>query len=44
MAEFGVVGIMEYMKAVAKTQTSGTKYQIGIRNFAVSENMDTESE
>jgi hypothetical protein len=44
VAEFRVVGITEYMKAVAKTRTSGTKCQIGVRNIAVSENMDTESE
>jgi hypothetical protein len=44
VAEFRVVGIAEYMKAVAKTQTSRTKYRIGVRNVAVSENVDTESE
>ena len=37
MAEFRVVGVAAYVKAVAKIMKSGTIYQIGIRSVAVSE-------
>ena len=44
MAEFGAVGVAEYVKAIAKMKKFGTLYRIGIRSVAVSEDTGTESE
>ena len=44
MAEYGTIGVAEYGEAIAKMMRSGTLYQIGVRNVAVSGKADSESE
>ena len=35
VAKSGIVGIVDFVKAVTKILSSGTKYQFGVRNVAV---------